>query len=93
MFWEVHCSYKTLKQRMAIIKWIFHHKNYEDLERYYEAVSSDAHMRANRLFRNPYKLYDPDLFSHFHLMTHGSRKLSILKDDDEDIVCPYTPRT
>lgn len=87
--WYNYCNIKTSRQRTQIIDWVFAHKNYSELRDYYDAVSYDQHQNALMRFKNPYKLYDPDLFSTFHMIKHGP---SLLFDNGgRKLICPYAP--
>lgn len=82
------------KQRLQLLDWIFYHNNYDELLGYYDKVTYDKHIQYFMMFRNPYKLYDPELFSTFHLIKHGT---SVLTKEgkrlhNKEIICPYTPK-
>lgn len=87
--WRIYCIHKTAAQRQQIIDWVFAHKNYDELRNYYESVSFNQHRNALMRFKNPFKLYDPDLFSMFHMIKHGPSQL----DDPKyrNVKCPYVP--
>jgi len=96
LFWWGYCSKKTSKHRMQLLDWIFCHKNYEELQEYFDMVSYDDHMRALIWFKDPFKLYDPDMFSTFHLIKHGTRTSVLTKEGNryhnKEIICPYIPK-
>lgn len=72
--WYNICSLKTMKQRIEIIKWLFKHNNYKELKIYYDRVTFGQHAFRLFCFRDPKKLYDPELFNTFHLLIHGEFK-------------------
>jgi hypothetical protein len=89
--WATWCNRKTAKQRKSITNWAFAHRNYKQLVKYYEDVTYEQHLWALIQFQNPYKLYDPDLFSAFHMLKHGP--IPYGTSDGGEINCPYTPKS
>jgi hypothetical protein len=84
---------KTLKERTQLIDWVFYHKNYKELLAMYEAVDWNKHYKANFYFRNPFLLYDPQLFSMFHLMIHGINEYNNDVKLGKKVICPYAPKS
>lgn len=91
LFWFTHCNQKTADQRQQIIDWVFAHKNYSELRDYYSAVSYDQHLYTLMKFKNPFELYDPELFSTFHMVKHGPA-FKYITMSSKELICPYTPK-
>ena len=84
---------KTLKERTQLIAWVFYHKNYKELLAMYEAVDCNKHYKANFYFRNPFLLYNPELFSTFHLLKHGVNEYTDRVTQGIEVICPYIPKS
>lgn len=88
--WHTYCTIKTAKHRLQIINWLFSNRNYEELLIYYDSVSYDQHRSALIRFKDPFELYNPELFSTFHMIKYGQSAIRNL--DNKEIICPYKPK-
>lgn len=89
--WSTFCNNKTSKHRQQLVNWVFAHNNYKELISYYKEVSYEQHLWAMIKFQNPFKLYDSELFSSFHMLRHGPCEVNT--SDGRKIICPYTPKS
>lgn len=57
--WLLICNYRTYRQRMRIIDWIYSDdQHWRERNRAYDEVSYDQHLFALMMFYNPRKLYN-----------------------------------
>lgn len=52
--WYFICNSRTLKQRLAIINWVYiHNNNYEELKYYFDQITYHQHSFALFCFKDP----------------------------------------
>ena len=85
--------HKTSRERQEIIAWAFYHKNWRELIAMYEAVPWEQHHKSNIFFKNPFLLYNPELFSTFHLLKHGVNEYTDRVTQGIEVICPYIPKS
>ena len=75
-FWFMVVSIIATEQRHKLFLWCMSHNNYVELLAMFNAVTFKQHYREIfmlhlKTWRN---IYDPELFSTFHLIKHGPNK-------------------